>query len=218
MSDRANTLPGTDTLPSTADTLPGTDASKAATEPVKVVDRRWWVRGEATGESVEAPSARPTYVEELEARLADRDRQLREYAEQVRSASREFDEARIRARREVAKEVERGKRAILGELLEVLDNLDRALEAGATATSVDALVEGVRLVRSQFLSRLEGFGIKPIAALHEPFDPQLHEAVTTVPVERDEDDGRIMGVVRPGYRIGDDVLRPAMVAVGKKDR
>lgn len=217
MSDRANTLPGTDTLPSTADTLPEPGASTAATAPVKVVDRRWWVRGEATSETVEPPSARPTYVEELEARLADRDRQLREYAEQVRAASREFDEARIRARREVAKEVERGKRAILGELLEVLDNLDRALEAGAAATSVDALVEGVRLVRSQFLSRLEGFGIKPIAALHEPFDPQLHEAVTTVPVERDEDDGRIMGVVRPGYRIGDDVLRPAMVAVGKKN-
>lgn len=187
-------------------------------EPVKVVDRRWWARGDAPGSSEAAPSSvRPAYVEELEQRLAERERQLREYAQQVKAASAEFDEARVRARREVAREVERGKRAILGELLEVLDNLDRAIEAGATAASVDSLLEGVRLVRSQFLSRLDSFGIVAIDALHQPFDPTLHEAVTMVPASRDEDEDRVLGVVRPGYRIGDDVLRPVMVAVGKKD-
>lgn len=188
-----------------------------AGQPVKVVDRRWWARSDAEGSGDAAPaSVRPAYVEELEQRLAERDRQLREYAQQVKAASAEFDEARVRARREVAREVERGKRAILGELLEVLDNLDRAIDAGATASSVDSLLEGVRLVRAQFLSRLDSFGIALIEALHQPFDPTLHDAVTTVPASREEDEDRVLGVIRPGYRMGDDVLRPAMVAVGRK--
>lgn len=189
--------------------------SKATTgEPVKVVDRRWWARGEDVPAAESA--GKPSYVEELEQRLAERDRQVQQALQQLKAASAEYDEARVRARREVVKEVERSKRAMLGELLEVLDNLDRALDAAATTQSVDALLEGVRLVRSQFLSRLESLGITTLDALHQPFDPALHEAVTTVPVTSPEDDDRVVGIVRPGYRIGDDVLRPAMVAVGKR--
>jgi molecular chaperone GrpE len=193
-----------------------TRSTPSSGEPVKVVDRRWWARGDDVP-AAEAAAGKPSYVEELEQRLAERDRQVQQALQQLKAATTEYDEARVRARREVVKEVERSKRAMLGELLEVLDNLDRALEAAATAQSVDALLEGVRLVRSQFLSRLEGFGITTLDALHQPFDPALHEAVTTVPVASPEDDHRVLGIIRPGYRIGDDVLRPAMVAVGKHE-
>jgi molecular chaperone GrpE len=192
-----------------------TRSNASAGEPVKVVDRRWWARGD-DAPAGESAVGKPSYVEELEQRLAERDRQVQQALQQLKSATAEYDESRVRARREVVKEVERSKRAMLGELLEVLDNLDRALDAAATAQSVDALLEGVRLVRSQFLSRLEGFGITTFDALHQPFDPALHEAVTTVPVTSPDDDDRVIGIVRPGYRIGDDVLRPAMVAVGKR--
>lgn len=183
-------------------------------EPVKVVDRRWWARGEDVP-ATENTVGKPSYVEELEQRLAERDRQVQQALQQLKAASTEYDEARVRSRREVVKEVERSKRAMVGELLEVLDNLDRALDAGATAQSVDALLQGVRLVRSQFLNRLGSLGITTLDALNQPFDPALHEAVTTVPVTSPEDDERVVGVVRPGYRIGDEILRPAMVAVGK---
>jgi molecular chaperone GrpE len=183
-------------------------------EPIKVVDRRWWARGD-DAPAVESSVGKPSYVEELEQRLAERDRQVQQALQQLKAATTEYDEARVRARREVVKEVERSKRAMLGELLEVLDNLDRALDAARTAQSVDSLLEGVRLVRSQFLSRLEGFGITTLDALDQPFDPALHEAVTTVPVASPEDDDRVVGIVRSGYRIGDEILRPAMVAVGK---
>jgi molecular chaperone GrpE (heat shock protein) len=192
----------------------GQPPESAAGDPVKVVDRRWWARGEDASVG-EGSVGKPSYVEELEQRLAERDRQVQQSLQQLKSATTEYDEARVRARREVVREVERGKRAMLGELLEVLDNLDRALDAGATAQSVDTLLEGVRLVRSQFLNRLEGFGITAIEALNQPFDPAVHEAVTTVPVSSPDDDDRVIGIVRSGYRIGDDVLRPAMVAVGK---
>jgi molecular chaperone GrpE len=191
-----------------------TRSNPPAGEPVKVVDRRWWARGENVP-AAENTAGKPSYVEELEQRLAERDRQVQQVLQQLKAVSAEYDETRVRARREAMKDVERSKRAMLGELLEVLDNLDRALEAAAATRSIDALLEGVRLVRSQFLSRLESAGITALDALNQPFDPALHEAVTTVPVTSPQDDDRVVGVIRSGYRIGDDVLRPAMVAVGK---
>jgi molecular chaperone GrpE len=180
---------------------------------VKVVDRRWWARGETGGEA--APSSKPTYVEELEQRLAEKDKLLQGYIDQFKTAQVEFDQARQRARREAAREVERGRRAFVGELLEVLDNLDRTLEAGRSAPSADVVLEGVALVRQQFLARLEAAGLQEIRADGELFDPTVHEAVSVVPAERGEED-RVAAVVRRGYRLGDEVLRPAMVAVTKR--
>jgi molecular chaperone GrpE len=71
------------------------------------------------------------------------------------------------------------------------------------------------MVREQFLARLEGFGVARIAALGEAFDPACHEAATTVPVAEANQHDRVVGVIRQGYRIGGDVLRPAIVAVGQ---
>jgi molecular chaperone GrpE len=188
---------------------------RAPTPEVKVVDRRWWARGD-NAETAEAPAGKPTYVEELETRLAEKDRVLQDYLQQYKAAASEFEESRARARRDVAKEVERGKRAILVDLLEIVDNLDRAIESGKDARNVDLLVHGVEMVRQQFLQRLEGFGIQPIEPLHQPFDPAQHEAIAVVPTTRSEDDEKVLGVIRRGYRIGNELLRPAQVAVGRE--
>jgi molecular chaperone GrpE len=187
----------------------------ARTPEMKVVDRRWWARGD-TAETADTPASKPTYVEELEARLAEKDRVLQDYIQQYKAAAGEFEESRARARRDVSKEVERGKRAILVDLLEVVDNLDRAIDSARDARTVDVLLHGVEMVRQQFLQRLEGFGIQPIEPLHQPFDPAQHEAITVVPATRPEDDEKVLGVIRRGYRIGDEVLRPAQVAVGRE--
>lgn len=184
---------------------------------VKVVDRRWWARGEHEG-TPEAPSLKPSYVEELEGQLAEKDRLLQATIEKYREASAEFEAARARLRREVMKDAERGRRAVLAEFLEVADNLDRALEAARTTGNIDALIQGVDLVRSQFLATLDGFGVKPIEALGRPFDPSRHDAVAAVPTTDPAEDGRVTGIIKRGYLIGDDVLRPATVAVAKLDR
>jgi molecular chaperone GrpE len=68
-------------------------------------------------------------------------------------------------------------------------------------------------VRQQFLATLESLGVQRIDPLGQPFDPAKHEAVATVPTTETTPEGHVAGVVRPGYLIGDDVLRPAMVAV-----
>ena len=71
------------------------------------------------------------------------------------------------------------------------------------------------MVRRQFLQKLEGFGVTRIQSDQQPFDPTLHEAISSVPAQSPEQDGLVVGTVRTGYRIGDDVLRPAAVAVAK---
>src|SRR5215213_6354473 len=129
--------------------------------PVKVVDRRWW----ANEDTRDAPredtrgSGKPTYVEDLERQLAEKDKQAAEYLAKYRGAASEFEEARLRLRREISKDVERARREILSELLDVIDNLDRALDAAGRGGSHDSLLQGVEMVRRQFLAKLEGFGV-----------------------------------------------------------
>lgn len=185
---------------------------------VKVVDRRRWREdGESNPEAAPQTSLKPTYVEELEQKLAQREKEAEEYLAKYRQASREFEDARARMRKELAKDAERSRREVLISLLEVVDNLDRAIEAARSAASKDALLHGVQLVRDQFLAKLDGFGVKRIATEGAAFDPELHEAVSAVPTPDPTQDGLIVGVVRHGYRIGDEVLRPALVAVAKGD-
>ena len=185
--------------------------------PVKVVDRRWWVNqegGEPAREDTRG-SGKPTYVEQLEQQIAEKDRQIQEYLSKYRAAASEFEEARLRLRREISKDIERSRRDILADLLEVVDNLDRAIDSARQGGSTETLLQGVEMVRRQFLAKLESLGVKRIEADHQPFDPTLHEAISSVPASSPEQDGIVVGTVRTGYRIGDDVLRPAAVAVAK---
>ena len=121
----------------------------------------------------------------------------------------------MRLRKEVTKDVERGRRSVLTSFLEVLDNLDRALVVAADRPD-NPFVQGVSLVQQQFVTVLESFGIARIDPLGQMFDPSQHEAVATTPVADGMLDGQIVGVVRPGYLIGEEVLRPAMVAVAAR--
>jgi molecular chaperone GrpE len=191
-------------------------------EDIKVVDRRWWARGEGAARSeTEETSTKPTYVEELERQLREKDTQLQGFLSKYKEASQSFDESRARLRKETSKEIERGRRAVIVELLEVVDNLDRAIDAalqaaesGQSSPAFEALLQGIAMVHQQFLAKLEGFGVSRMEIdEHSTFDPSRHEAVGTVPVERAEDEGRILGIVTHGYVAGDEVIRPAMVAV-----
>lgn len=186
--------------------------------PVKVVDRRWWAKGDsAVSGNDDRTSSKPSYIEDLEQRLAEKDKQLQDAITKYRGAAAEFEESRLRLRREVAKDIERGRRDILSEMLDIGDNLDRAVESARKGASFDALMQGVDMVRRQFTSKLEGLGVSRIEVNGQAFDPTLHEAITTVPATSPEQDGMIVGVVRSGYRIGDEVLRPAAVAVAKAE-
>jgi molecular chaperone GrpE len=196
-------------------------ASEGESDPqLRVVDRRWWARGD-TAAPDEAGLRKPTYIEELEQRLADLTAQLQSITTERRRSLEEFEEVKARMRREAAREVERGRRAVLGELLEVVDNLDRAIAAtrdpagSSPSEAVDRVAKGVELVRDQFLAKLEAFGVSRVPALGRPFDALRHEAVSTAPVEHPGQDGVVLTVVKEGYAIGDELLRPASVVVGQ---
>ena len=184
-------------------------------ENIKVVDRRWWAQDPGERREDTRGTGKPTYLEDLEKQIADKDKQIAEYLAKYRGAAAEFEEARLRLRREISKDTERSRREILAELLEVVDNLDRAMESARAGGSRESLAEGVEMVRRQFLSKLEGFGVRKIEAEQQRFDPALHEAISSVPAASPDQDGLVVGIVRSGYRIGDDVLRPAAVAVAK---
>jgi molecular chaperone GrpE len=189
--------------------------------PVPVIDRRRWAHGE---EAVsDARPGKPSYIEELERLLAEKDKAIQAHAARYRESAGEFEQVRARLRRDMDKEIERARRTVLADVLEVVDNLDRALNAARETASgpatqdsnYAALVKGVELVRELLLAKLASYGVKPIAAAGETFDPRVHEAVSILPVATPDQDERVMGVVREGYTVGDDVLRPAAVVVGR---
>ena len=126
------------------------ESSRRDDPPIKVVDRRWWARGEHEGEApAEEATRKPTVVEDLELQLADARARVQELMTGHRQALDEFEQVKVRLRRDVAREVERGRRVLLAELLDVVDNLDRAVSAAADGTPVpsDQLGRGVALVR-----------------------------------------------------------------------
>lgn len=181
---------------------------------IKVTDRRWWASEGETPTTAEEPRLKPTLIEELEARIAEKDREIQELVAKYRGASDEFDQARARLRKEVQKDVERSRRSVIVSFLEVLDNLDRALDVGAGREG-DAFVQGVAMVRQQFLATLDGLGVQRVDPLGHPFNPAFHDAVSTVPAATADQHDVIIGVVRPGYLMGEDVLRAAQVAVAR---
>jgi molecular chaperone GrpE len=186
--------------------------------PVRVVDRRWWARTDGEETTQDGGARKPTYVEELERRLADQAAQLQEALADRRRSADEFDQVKVRLRRDSAREVERAKRGVFAELLEVLDNLDRAIAAAReSASASDPLLKGVELVRDQFLAKLGAFGVTRVPARGEPFDARRHEAITTAPVSDPLQDGLVIDVVREGYAMGDELVRPASVVVGRME-
>lgn len=190
-------------------------------EPVKVVDRRWWARptsedGSRVADGEWVPD-KPSYVQELEQQLTEKNDLLQQYIAQFKQAQHEFDDARARMRKEVGREAETTRRSVFIDLLEVVDDLDLAISAARQAGHDARLLQGIEMVREKFLHKLGTYNITRVDPLGQPFDPQRHEALTTLPVSDAYGDGVVAGVIRPGYLIGEDVLRPAAVAVAAEE-
>jgi molecular chaperone GrpE len=167
--------------------------------------------GDASGQKL-------AQMEELEERARGAERKLTEVQsrfEQLRAQlQRETDETRQRLNRAAEERTKREKAEFINALLPVLDNLHRAIEAAEANHSLDALLDGVRGTASNFESALQAAGAEPLAATGAHFDPQLHEAVDTVEVEPDRE-GVVTAEYSRGYKIGDKLLRPARVQVGR---
>lgn len=154
-------------------------------------------------------------IEKLTALVEEKDQQARAAAVAAREAKEEIAKAAARIEKEAAKQLEQRRRKMLLGFIEVLDDLDRALSAARAENNKPALIEGLELVHSRFLKELNEFGVTLNPSMGETFDPEQHEAVSSVPVTDQAQHNVVIGVIAEGYNIGATALRPARVAVGK---
>lgn len=133
------------------------------------------------------------------------------YLDSLQRLKAEFDNYRKRVERDRQNQHLSGVRDLCGELLPVVDNLERAL-ASAEGADIDQIVVGVEMVRGQLAGLLGGRGVHEIDAHTQPFDPNVHEAVANQPTA-EHAEGTVIHVLEKGYRIGELVIRPAKVVV-----
>lgn len=167
-------------------------------------------------EPVSSPSeGDATPVEALEAELSKVREERDRTKEQLLRTAADFDNFRKRARKDIEEADRRGKEDAVRELLPVIDNLERAVAAAQQAPDVAAIVDGVRMVLKLFDDQAARLGLTKVKALGERFDPAIHDAIQQV--ETDEHPpGTVMAEVVSGYRIGEKLVRPAMVVVARK--
>lgn len=197
-------------------------AAPEAVDQVKVVDRR---RFRADGGPVDdAPEDTGATAGPPAQALDDRDERLAAQAARIDELTRAYaalveDNKAFRQRLERERErvVEAERAEVAQTLLEATDDLERALSAagGDVQGELRSLVEGVRLSLGVLYRRIAAVGAQRIPVVGQPFDPHVAEAVDTVPIADAELDGVVLQEIRPGYRIGERVLRPARVRVGR---
>jgi molecular chaperone GrpE len=150
---------------------------------------------------------------ELEERLAGVERERDEYLNDLKRVAADFENYRKRVARDQDGLVARAHERLMKELLPVLDDLERALEAAAQHEEAK-LEEGVRLVHRELVEALAREGLVEVET-DGHFDPHVHEALLSQP--SDQDDGAVLEVLQKGYRLGDRVLRPARVVVSQSE-
>jgi molecular chaperone GrpE len=158
----------------------------------------------------EAAPAEPTTEERYASALGE----VAKLRDQLLRTAADFDNFRKRTRREVDDAQKRGRETAVKELLPVFDNFERAITHAESTSEAKSVAEGLRIVLKQFLDTLDKMGIQRINAVGQPFDPSLHEAIQHME-SADHPAGVVLYDVQPGYRMGDHLVRAAMVVVSK---
>ena len=179
-------------------------------------------QADGTPEEV-APSAGGPEVAELVATRAELKRlesEVKELRDSLARRQADFENYRKRMERERSETYSRVVVDIAAKLLPVLDNLKRALETEASVEASESdefrhFLSGVDLIYKQLNGVLDALGVKPVPAEGEQFNPHLHEAVVTEPTDDYEPDTVMQEIVR-GFRVGDKLIRPALVKVAVK--
>src|SRR4051812_6131292 len=161
------------------------------------------------GDASEQDDGSREVEEDFEKLLADANQQKEEYLELARRTKADFENFRKRAAVQAQEAQVRGKIEVAREVIDAVDNLERALEA---ADDGAALREGVEMVLGGLRETLSRNGVEAVDPKGERFDPTKHEALSTQPVEGAES-GVVVEVLQKGYALGDQLVRPARVVV-----
>ena len=163
-------------------------------------------RNDSVGSDAAVSEAPPDAIAELR-------REKEELQDRLLRTASEFDNYRKRIDRERRDQADAAKADAIEDLLPIIDNLERALQA-PVGTDVEGYRKGVELVHQQMMDLLRRRGVKPIQSVGADFDPRVHEAVVHE-VSADHREGEVMEELRRGYMLGERLLRPAMVKVAK---
>jgi molecular chaperone GrpE len=182
-----------------------TDGHEAA-EAAEVVD----------GEP-QTPAIDPEEFEALRVRAEGAERKLRDIQTTFMAAKAELDATRARLERDVERRVEGKFGDLVLNLLDCADDLDRAMEHGRSIEAATPVVKGLALARDRFLSALEKAGLERIDPVGAIYDPNVAEAAGLVPVSDPAAKDTVGGLERAGYKLGNRIVRPARVLVGRLD-
>lgn len=195
----------------------------------KVVDRRRIQVGgkeepvvtsdDGDGKEAEEPR-KPTYVEVLQNKVAVAEEKLREHIERLEKESASF---RARQERELERRTLEARKTTVTGFLAIADDMARATAAALDSMedpsrgkeTLESLVKGVQMIQGRFFQELAALDVQPFVSKGEKFDPQRHEAVRMMEVTDPSQDGVVLEELCQGYTLGEEVLRPSQVAVGK---
>jgi molecular chaperone GrpE len=186
-----------------------------STEPIEPPDAGDAAAGNGDGgllievDASESPAAK---LAAAEAKIATLTQEKKDLWDKFVRAAADLENFRKRSKRDLDDARHDSKTRVLKEMLPVVDNLERAVQHAGGGEGA-AVLEGVKLVLRQFTQAFERLDVKPVEAEGKPFDPNLHEAIGQQ--ESDLAPGTVVTVLQSGYKLGDKLLRPALVVVAK---
>jgi molecular chaperone GrpE len=196
-----------------ADAFAGEATTKEAAEEEEALEERISEAAQETPRQPHPDLKLLLYIKELEAKVAGYESKIDDVREYVKKMESEIEQIRSRAERDLQKNIEKKISEFFQRILPIVDNFERSLMSAEPSNN---FVEGIRLIHQQLEEVLRKSELSRMKTKGELFDPSVHDAVTTFPVETDDQDDRVIEEMKAGYKYHDTVVRPAQVVVGKK--
>lgn len=154
-------------------------------------------------------------ISTLQIELAESKAIATKASEQYVRLSAEWENFKKRKDREITDSIRFANEDLIKKLLPILDNFDRTLKSIEKTDNLTAVKEGIGIVARSMKSQFEKVGLAPIDSVDQEFDYELHEAITTMPVEEEEKKGKVLDEVEKGYKLKDKVIRFSKVIIGE---
>jgi molecular chaperone GrpE len=228
LDEQRSKLPEPQPVPEEPDPDEPAEASRLPEEAREIYELVEDEEDSVAAVAVSAPApiavpAVPDYPEEaleelraLKAKLDHKDRQIEQVMEAYRSKKAETEKLRKRIEKTERRRFEQSKGDFIARFVEVLDNLDRAIDSIENAFDPDSVLQGIMLVRSRLVQLLKEEGLEKIFVRGQIFDPSNSEAAGMEPVEEESQDGIVLRELQPGYMLKGSLLRVARVVVGRR--
>jgi len=190
-------------------------ASNGSVEPASSAKAQ--AEGNASGGGESQPSAGQS-LEDVQSKLDAREKDYKEAYDRLLRVTAEFENYKKRLSREMEDFRKYANQSLLKEMLSVVDHIELAIQAaGVPSPAGTSMVEGLNLTLKEFLRILDKFKVKPIEAVGQPFNPQMHEAIMQEATDR-LPENTVVREMQKGYTISDRLLRPALVVVAAAAR